>query len=144
MFPFSVPTYSHLLPTGRCMQVTLQERWRLCHRGIYICWNMLRISQIDNPFYGRQYYDIVISIIRPNIMDLNLPLPLKLQTLHNARCLLANAPQVNGVIGGDGDQCALVDQELGKEHGALGFALVFGMGIDARSSQTAISSYIER
>jgi len=43
---------------------------------------------------------------------------------------------VNGVIGGDGDQGALVDQELGKEHGALGFALVFGMGIDARSSQT--------
>jgi len=49
---------------------------------------------------------------------------------------LANTPQVNGVIGGDGDQGALVDQELGKEHGALGFALVFGMGIDARSSQT--------
>lgn len=64
-----------------------------------------------------------------------VPFALKFETLHNEWGLLAYVPQVYGIIGGHGDQGTLVDQKLGKEHSAFGFALVFGMRIDARSTQ---------
>lgn len=70
MLPFSVPTYSHLLPTGKCMQVTLKDSDRNIYIYIdtlWICiyciyrsrWN-LRLCTMRGVFW-RMFHKCIVS-----------------------------------------------------------------------------------
>lgn len=65
-------------------------------------------------------------------------LALELQALDNLRLFLPEVPQVQRVVGGRTNQCALVHEERDVQYGARGLVLVPHVRVDARPTQTAI------